>query len=268
MDQLFHKLGLAPYRLDQIIPLLDEASSLTSNPEDITTQYYDTTIKVAESLEALAWLVEFCLAATFPQFSRQPDPAEIEGLELYSNVYIPSNERDILDSIGPKTLHLKSWIFSGSQQPSQSSRSALGTAQLCQYCNWPFQRLSKGPNERGHQPELQVVYSLRSPRFLLAVDAWPTLPFLKERSLRGCDFCLFLCEQLLSLDVTPPAKSDEKRVRVWIEFCWDLRAGSLASVLVMLSGSENFSKTLSFTVDTVHGGFQRRDFRVEVKELT
>lgn len=140
-----------------------------------------------------------------------------------------------------------------SHQPSRTSRSAPGAAQLCQYCNWPFQRLSKGPNERNYLPGFSMSYSFSSPRFLLAIDEWPAFPVLQERSLQGCEFCLFLREHLLSLDKPRPGNIDRWRVRVWVEFCWDLTR-SLVSVHVSLSGSHRWRQTLSFSTDPAHGG--------------
>lgn len=263
MDLLFQKLGQPPYRLDQVVPLLDEASSFTSNPGESPAPYHDTggAIELAESIEALAWLAEFCLVEVFPQFAVEPDPAEIERLELYNNTYVSPTDRGILDSIGLEALRLKSWIFEGSHQTSQFS---VGTAQLCQNCNWSFQRLAKGPNERNDLPELQVTYPLRSPRYLLAIDDWPALPILKERSLQGCHFCLLTLEKFLQIGLAKHDKPKERPVHVWIEFCYDLTR-SLASVLVSLSGSDHFLKSLSFTIDTQHGRLSHRDLEMRIK---
>ncbi|KAI7775441.1 HET-domain-containing protein [Diaporthe eres] len=164
MDTLFHKLGLPPYKLDQILPLLDEAFSLSSNPGDISAQYHNAAIELVESLEALTWLVEFCLFELFAEFAGRPDPAKIEGFEVYNK--------------------------------------------------------------------------------------HPALPNC-ERSLQGCEFCLFLREHLLSLDKLRPGNIDRWRVRVWVEFCWDLTR-SLVSVHVSLSGSHRRRQTLSFSIDTAH----------------
>lgn len=273
MDLLFQKLGLPPYRLDQIIPLLDEASSFSSNSGDSSARYHDsgTAVEIAESIEALAWLAEFCLVKAFPQFSVEQEPAETERLERCNNIYVSPTDRAILDSIGPETLRLKNWIFDGSNQPSQTS---VGTALLCQNCNWAFQRLAKGPNERNYLPE--VSEPLSSPRYLLAIDRWPTLPVLQERSLQGCQFCRFLRENFLSLGVQQYEKLKEKPVNLWIEFCYDTQR-SLGSVLVSLNGFDyldHFGKTfiitihkrLSFTIDTLHGGLCRRNLIMRIKD--
>lgn len=272
MDLLFQKLGLPPYRLDQIIHLLDEASSFSSNSGEPSARHHDrgTAIEIAESIEALAWLAEFALVKVFPQLSAEPEPAEIERLEPYNNIFVSPSDRAILDSIGPETLRLKSWIFDGSNHPSQTS---VGTAQLCQSCNWSFQRLAKGPNERNHIPGLHVPIS--SPRYLLAIDRWPALPVLQERSHHGCQFCLFLRENFLSLGVQQYEKLKERPVNLWIEFSYDLDR-SLGSVLVSLNGFDyldhfgkplNFTvhKRLSFTIDTLHGGLCRRDLKMRIK---
>lgn len=272
MDLLFQKLGLPPYRLDQIIPLLNEASSFNSKSGESSAQYHDsdTAIEIAESIEALAWLAEFCIVKAFPQFSVEPEPAEVERLEPYNEIHVSPTDRAILDSIGPETLRLKNWIFDRSNQPSQT---LVGTAQLCQNCNWSFQRLAKGPNEKNYLPELQVFLS--SPRYLLAIDKWPTLPALQERSLQGCQLCLLLRENFLSLGVQQYEKLKEKPVNLWIEFCYDTYR-SLTSVLVSLHGYDylvNFgkrlsitiNKRLSFMIDTLHGGLCRRNFKMRMK---
>lgn len=263
MDLLFQKLGQPPYRLDQVVPLLDEASSFTSNPGESPAPYHDTggAIELAESIEALAWLAEFCLVEAFPQFAVEPDQAEIERLELYNNIHVSPTDRGILDSIGLEALRLKSWVFEGSHQPSQVS---VGTAQLCHNCNWSFQRLAKGPNGRNHLPELQVTFSLSSPRYLLAIDDWPVLPILKERSLQGCHFCLLILENCPQITLEKYEKAKERSVHVWIEFCYDLTK-SLASVLVSFSGSDHFLKSLSFTIDTQHGRLSQHDLELSIE---
>lgn len=254
MDSLFRKLGLPPYCLDQIVSLLDEASSLPSHPKETSAQFHDTTVQLVESIEALASLVQYCQRNVFPQFLVKPGPAAVEHLRTYHYyVDIPPNERDILNSIELKALNLKRWVFNELQQEPRASCSGLGCAQLCQYCRWPFQRLVRGRPGSAYLSELPEYVPRNEVCYLLTEDHRPSLPVLKERSLQGCELCLLLREQLLAL-VRRPESSDQQRLSVWIEFIW---YPSLKYVKVFLTGSQGFGESLFFTVQTTNGGFRR-----------
>lgn len=259
MDSLLHKLGLPPYRLDQIVALLDEASAFSSNSKENSKHHYDDAVHIAESLEALAWLVEVCLSKLLPQFVMKPDPVSLKLFGPVSYTSVLPSERDVLDSIGPRTSKLKDWMFDSFQEPSQTSCPALGTAELCQHCNWPFQRLARGPVKSVHLPELSPLISRASPRYLLTVDDWPNFPVLEKRSLQGCHFCLLLRENLLSLFTQRPGVSDLQRVLVWIKFCWDQDKESLGSVIVFLRGVLHLEKSLDFTIYTTSGELYGRE---------
>lgn len=241
MDSLFRKLGVPPYRLDQIIPVLDEASSWISNTEKPSDQFYDAAVETIESLEALACLAEFHPEILFPECSSAPGPS--------------ADQLVVLESIGPKITHLKGWLFDVFQL-SQISRPVLGTATLCQHCNWPFRQIARHPN--GRPPDLPrlISYERSLPCYLLANDHWPRLALLEERSLQGCKFCLFLREHLLQLVVPKPGEFDEEPVSVWIGFSWGGDTKSLVYVIVHLRGELSCSgKSLLFTIDTANGGF-------------
>lgn len=270
MDSLCRQVGIPPYHLDQIVPLLNEASSLILNPEKISTQFHDAAVEIAESMEALTWLLadRDDLFEVFPQFRQRPDPAGFKALEPYE--HITPNERDILESIGPTTLHLKTMLFDSFHPPPQASRSELGTAQLCQYCNWPFQRLGKRPNksELSFLFKSSLVRRFKDPAYLLTIDHWPALHILEERSLRGCEFCLFLREHLLSVVMQQPEGFDEEPVHVWIVFKleWMLDGGQVESADITLGGPAHDSrKSLYFTIDTKYSGFDRRGPRMIIQ---
>lgn len=256
MDSLHRTIGYPPYSLDRILPLLDEASSLISNPEKTSAPYRDTLIQIAESLENLAYLVDYRLAETFPQIAVMPDPDAVGWFEAHANVYVPRTERDILNSIGPKALLLRGCLFDESCQPSRTSRSTPGTARLCQCCNWPFQRLARRLTRRRHV----VPGHIRNwpSRDLLAIDEGPDFPVLQERSRQGCDFCGLIRKQMLSLLVELPEASDGERhsVPIWIDLSWSSDGRSLERVEVDFRGhSPPYSgKCLYFTVDTTNGG--------------
>lgn len=254
MDSLFRRIGIPPYHLDQILPLIDEASSLSSNPET-STQFHDAAVEIAESMEALAWFLEGPYQhETLPQF------------EWYE--YPPRSEHDILKSIRSTTLRLKSLLFDDFQLPSQIPQPGLGSARLCQHCTWPFQRLARGPIGDGHGLSWSLsIVSFRSP-YLLAQDHWPEFPVLEMRSLQGCEFCLFLRKHLLSLVVPQPGELDREPANVWIEFNWTWGTRSLKSVEVVLRGRPHGSRNtewLYFTIDTQNGGFDCRGSRMSIQ---
>lgn len=264
MDSLYRKIGYPPYRLDLIQPLLDEASALISNPEKDSAQYRDTAIQIAESLEALTWLVEFDLPKSFPQFAVTPEPVAVEQLATRANVYVSRTERDILDSIGPKALQVRCCLLDGPRQPSRISRPTLGTAQLCQCCKWPFQQLAREPTRQYLKAPGR--FWDRQSHDLVAIDDWPALPLLEERSLQGCDFCLFLREHLLSPFVGRSEASDGERVHVWIRFWWGADTRFPRWVEVILRGHPSFSgKSLYLNIDTTNGECDRSGLRVKIK---
>lgn len=239
MDSLYRKIGFPPYRLDQIQPLLDETSSLISSPEKPSAQFYNAAVETVESMEALALLVHFWLPFSFPQFFSAPR--------------LTTDQLATLDSIGMTTLNLKGWLFDGFQ-PTQISRSAHGAAKLCQYCTWPFQRMARRPDSHLSDPRPLVTCFASTPSYLLAKDHWPNFPILGERSLQGCECCLFLREHLLSLVVAQPGKFGEEPVSVWIKFSWGTEPRSLDIVEVTVgSGWPLSGKSLYFTVDTTNG---------------
>lgn len=261
---MFRKIGIPPYHLNQIIPILDEASSWISNSEKPSAQFYSAIVETIESLEALAWLIANYPTEMFLQFPWVPGLAVDQQTQPYV-VWAQPAKRAVLDSIGPKTLHLKDWLFDGFQL-SQISRSALGTARLCQYCNWPFRRIARGPNS--HPPDLphRISFVCGQPHYLLANDHWPDFPVLEERSLQGCEFCLLLHKHLLSLVLPRPAKFDAKPVSVWIGFIWDEGTRSLELVQITLRGySPCIGKRLYFTIDTTTGRCDRRWLRIRIE---
>lgn len=238
MESLFRKIGTPLYSLNQILPLLDEASYLSSNPEQPTAQMYDAAVETVQSIEALARLWQFNPAEVF-RFLYTPGPA--------------TDELAVLNSIRPKTLHLKGWLFDRFQL-SQNPGSAHGTAKLCQYCNWPFRRISRGPY--GLRATLSWSI-LEKSRYLLANDHWPDFPVLEERLLQGCEFCRFLCEHLLSLVVPQPGEFDGEPIDVWISFSWGDDVRTLEFVEVTLCGDSSCSgKSLYFIPIIVYSGIQ------------
>lgn len=260
MDSLFHKLGLLPYDLDQILSLLDEASSLLNSPKETSTQFQDTAVQLVESIEALASLVQWSQKNIWPQCVLKPGPAAVENFRPY--VYyadIPPKERDILDSIELKALNLKDWLFNGLQQVSKVSYSGPGPhpAKLCQYCNWPFQRLARRLSQSAHLSGLPDFMPHNEGYYLLTMDHLPYLNVLKERSLQGCELCLLLREQLLALIDRLPESPDSQRLSVWVEFLW---FPSLKYVKFHPIGLQGFDESLVFTVHTTNGGFCRHTF--------
>lgn len=264
MDSLFHKLGLLPYYLDQILSLLDEASSLISSPMETSTEFQDTAVQLVESIEALASLVHWSRKNIWPQCVLKPGPAAVENLRPY--VYyadIPPNERDILDSIELKVLNLKDWLFNELQQAPKVSYSGPGhlPAKLCQYCDWPFQRLARSLGQSTYRSELPEYIPHNEVYYLLTADHLPSFSVLKERSLQGCELCLFLREQLLALVDRLPESSDSQRLSVWAEFLW---FPSLKYVKFHPIGLQGFDENLVFTVHTTKGRFCRRTFGTEI----
>lgn len=240
MDSLLRKIGVPPYRLDQIIPILDEAFSWISNPEKPSDQFFDAAVETIESLEVLAWLVEYHADTLFPEVLSAAGPS--------------ADQLAVLGLIEPNITYLKDWLFDVFQ-PSQISQPALSTATLCQHCNWSFRRITRGRD--GHHPDLPepMFLACSLPRYLLANDNWPQFPVLEERSLQGCEFCLFLREHLLQLGVPEPGEFDEEPVSVWIGVSWFQGTRSLKYVVVQLCGDLPYSgKSLHFSVDTTNGG--------------
>lgn len=259
MDSLFHKIGLPPYYFDQILALLDEASSLLSTPKETSTQFQDTAVQLVESIDALGSLVQWCHKSTFPQCVLKPGPAAVEHFRPYRYYAdIPPNERDILDSIQLKALNLKDWLFNELQQAPEVSCSGPGPcpAKLCQYCNWPFQRLGRPLRENPHLSALPQYIPHNELFYLLTMDYWPSFRVLQERSLQGCELCLLLHEQLLTLVDRLPESLDPQHVSVWIGFYW---LSSLKYVKVFLKGLQGIdAENLNFTVHTTKCGFCRR----------
>jgi hypothetical protein len=267
MESLFHEVGLPPYRLDQILPLIDKASSLISHPREASTQSHDTAVQIAESMEALAWLVENHMINVFPQYLQKQELLE-NGPCLV--IHVPSNDKAYINSIATKTLQLKGWLFDGFHQVPEISCSGLNTAQLCQFCHWPFQRLSKGPNHVNYEYLRKSPWFLdNSPHYLLAMDSWPAFHVLEERSQQGCDLCRFLREQLLALSMQRPERPErpesERMSSVWIEFHWSEGPRSLKHALkvvkVVISGYYGH-ESLRFTVHTAQGELGRYDLRL------
>ncbi|KAJ0114128.1 HET-domain-containing protein [Diaporthe amygdali] len=168
MEVLFHKLGKPPYRFDQITPLLDEAASLTTNPENTSAQHQDSAIHIIESVEALAGIVEFDLSEAFPQFNIEPSEAVIEQLGPHKGSYVPPAEFELLHAIAPKTLHLKEWLFDSPELLSKNHRPEAGNAHLCRHCEWSFQRLARVPIEIDDAREFLHFQTVTSPHSNLA----------------------------------------------------------------------------------------------------
>lgn len=254
MDSLFHELGLPPYRLDQILPLIDKASSLSSGPQATSTQAHQTVVRIAESIEELAWLVEFRRSDLLPQYvqiSEQP------GYGICEMKCAPPDDSIILNSIAAKVLHLKSWVIQNFHQTPEDPTPGHNTARLCDVYHLAFRQLSKGPYIVNHEYLSEITWGLDgSPHYLLAVDSWPAFPVLQKRSLQGCDFCHFLHKQLLVVPIQDTnIYEPECGTSVWIEFCWHLSQvppeRSLECVKVTIKAIA--TTEVLFNVHTAHG---------------
>lgn len=265
MEVLFHRFGKPPYRFDQIVPLLDEASSLTTDPGTTSTHRQDSAIQVVESVEALAGLVEFSLIHAFLDCEIQRTPSIIRQLGPHESECIPSTKYEVLRSIALKTLYLKDWVFDNLKLLPNASELVPGTAQLCQHCNWPFQRLARAPIESSVVPEYPHFKTVSTPHYLLAIDNWPDFPILEKRALQGCDFCRLLREYLPSLDVWPN-DSDSKCFYVWMYFAWGMDR-NLKTVNICMSNSSPCIKSLDFTIETTYGRSDCRNLKTK-KRLT
>lgn len=236
---------------------------MSPNLVENSAQHRDTAVQIAELLEALAWLVESSIHEEFQAIKMESDPTTLERLGQYTSANVPPTVQDVLDWIGPRIMSLKGWLFDNCQQPSQVSHPGLGAAQLCQYCKWAFQRLARRPNKSGRLPD--PFRSCYSPHYLLAIDDWPTFRLLGERSLQGCEFCLFLCEHLPQI-VEQPENFDAKHFHTWIEFFWDQdTTRSLKAVKVFPRGIRFFRDSLNLTIHTTHGKFDRGSLTVRIQ---
>lgn len=263
MDLLFHKLGWPPYRLEQIIALLDEASSFTSNPQ-IPAQDHDAIARFIEMMEEMTWRAESRLGVVSPQSVAKPDPAVIQRLGVHIDEY-PNAVREIVKSIGPKTLHMKDFLFKYSQHQSRTSRPAFGTTQLCRHCNWPFQRLARRKGKSDLPARSRWLLRVSRPYFLLVIDDWPTFRVLEKRSLQGCELCLFLREHLLWLVSRRPGVPDGESVFVWIEIPLGRHPGVLKCAKVWLIVSQHFEDNLYFMGETAQSESDRVDLRMRFK---
>lgn len=264
MDLLFHRLGPPPYHLNQVHPLLNEASSLISKSET-SPQSYDTAVRIVGLIEALARLVRSSPAQVFPQFVATPDPVFLKQVRPHRTICISPDERDTLASIAETALNLEGWLFKNFRPQVPTSQSELGTAKLCQYCDWAFQRLQRSPYASGRPSELLEFVNCDETWCLLATDHWPGFHVLEERSLQGCQFCRFLHEHLLSLVARRPESGDLERVTIWIDFHWDEDTRALKFATVLLPGCQHVPGSMDFTISTTHGrldrGYSRRSMQ-------
>lgn len=252
MDLLFHRLGPPPYHLNQVLPLLNEASSLISNSET-STQSYDTAVRMVELIEALARLVQYSPAQVFPQVVVTPDPALLKQVRPHRTICMSLDEGDTLTSIAETALNLRGWLFKNFRPQAPTSQSGRGTAKLCQHCDWAFQRLKRNPYASGRPSELLGFVHCDETCCLLAIDHWPDFRVLEERSLQGCEFCRLLHGHLLSIVACQPESCDLERVTLWIDFHWDEDTMALKFATVFLPGCEHFPGRMDFTISTTHG---------------
>lgn len=268
MDSLIEKLGRPPYQLDQILPLLREASSSSETPKSMPTNHKNDTPKIVESLEALARLVDFSFAETFPQFSSDPTPESIELNGPHIAFHVPPTKYEVLDSFALETMKHKNEMFDRLELPVLPL-PAFGSAQVCHHCNWAFEHLARGPCDNKHLPGDSESALITESFHLISIDEWPDFPILEQRAARGCNFCQLLRESLPSLDVLPRNPS-RQRVKVWLSTRWRQNGmqrttseeTSSLLVTVSLKAMSDFSgdrdnlyceNGLQFTVDTSHG---------------